>query len=123
MEYKINYETLYKRVSEHINNQYDTYFKKQNEKYTIENKVRVEVYGNLQAAMIGFERQTENFEERYNLLKNHIDKKFEDCKNANYERYSIENSTRFSEYFHMIAILVGHENNARNEAIDAAYMN
>jgi hypothetical protein len=123
MEYKINYETLYKRVSEYINNQYDTYFKKQNEKYTIENKVRVEVYGNLQAAMIGFEKQTENFEERYNLLKNHIDKKFEDCKNANYERYSIENSTRFSEYFHMIAVLVGNENNARNEAIDAAYMN
>lgn len=123
MEYKINHEVLYNRVNNYINERYDTYFKKQNEKYTIENKIRVEVYGNIQAAVIGFERQTEDFEERYKLLKNHIDNNFEHWNNEESEHHSIENSTRSSEYFHMEAVIAGYENNAIDDAIDDAYTN
>ena len=121
MKYKINHEALYNRVNTYINEQYDTCFKKQNEKYTIENKTRVEVYGNIQAAVIGFEKQTEDFEERYNLLKNHIYKNFKHWNNKESEQHSIENSTRSSEYFHMEAVIVGYEKNAIDEAIDEYY--
>lgn len=123
MEYRINYEALYNRVKKYINDQYDRYFKKENENHTIENSVRVEVYGALQAALIGFEKQTENFEERYNLVNNHICDMFEHWKNEFAKQYSVENSTRHSEYFHMEALLIGYEKNARDEAIDEAYTN
>ncbi len=71
--------------------------------------------------MIGFERQTEDFKERYDLLKNHIDKNFEYWNNKEAEHHSIENSTRSSEYFHIEAVIVGYEKTAIDEAIDESY--
>lgn len=56
MKYKINYEALYNRVKNDIEDQLQYWRNKEAENYTVENRVRAEVYGRLQALLIGYEK-------------------------------------------------------------------
>lgn len=56
MKYKINYEALYNRVKNEIEDQLQYWRNKEAENYTVENKVRAEVYGRLQSLLIGYEK-------------------------------------------------------------------
>lgn len=56
MKYKINYEALYNRVKNEIEDQLQYWRNKEAENYTVDNKVRAEVYGRLQSLLIGYEK-------------------------------------------------------------------
>ena len=123
MEYKINYETLYNRVKADIIEQHKYWAAKENKRHSEECVVRISLYDKLQTLLAGYEKDTQDFEERYNLIKSSIEREYDKWKNEAANNYSTENKTRNSEYFRLEALLIGFEKNARDEAIDIAYMN